>query len=65
METGTATPIDPDAGTPDLLRHTAELAARFRQGLPDRPVGPDPAADADALRAALGGPLPALSLIHI
>jgi glutamate/tyrosine decarboxylase-like PLP-dependent enzyme len=59
METGTVTSIDADAGTPELLRHTAELAARFRQGLPDRRVGPDPAVDADALRVALGGRLPA------
>ena len=34
-------PLDPDAATPELLRHTAELAARFREGLPERRVGPD------------------------
>src|SRR6187200_3298146 len=59
MVTGPDEPLDPDAATPALLRHTAELATRFREGLPERRVGPDPMVGADALRAALGGPLPA------
>jgi glutamate/tyrosine decarboxylase-like PLP-dependent enzyme len=43
-----------DAG--NLLRHTADVAATFLDGLEDRPVGrPVPV---DALRATLGGPLP-------
>ena len=58
MVTGPDEPLDPDAGTPALLRHTAELATRFREGLPERRVGPDRAVGADELRAALGGPLP-------
>jgi glutamate/tyrosine decarboxylase-like PLP-dependent enzyme len=49
-----------DAGTPELLRATAERAIRYREGLPDRHVGPRPGIGADSLRAALGGPLPAV-----
>ena len=30
---------DPDAGTGDLLRHAADLAIEYREGLPDRRVG--------------------------
>jgi glutamate/tyrosine decarboxylase-like PLP-dependent enzyme len=42
--------------TRELLRHTADVAASFLDGLTDRPVGrPVPV---EALRAALGGPLP-------
>jgi glutamate/tyrosine decarboxylase-like PLP-dependent enzyme len=40
----------------DMLRRAAERAARFRDGLTDRPVAPP--ADLDALRKAFGGPLP-------
>ena len=40
-----------------LLAHTAELASTFLAGVEDRPVGPP--VRPDALRAALGGPLPA------
>jgi glutamate/tyrosine decarboxylase-like PLP-dependent enzyme len=42
--------------TRDLLRLTADLAASFLESLDDRPVLRD--ADAEALRAALAGPLP-------
>src|SRR5438067_10960552 len=41
---------------PELLAEALELAAAYLRGLPARPVGPP--ADARALRAALGGPLP-------
>ena len=41
----------------DLIRTAAEAAIDFRLGLDDRPVGPP--TDRDALRTALGGPLPA------
>jgi len=40
-----------------LLARTAELAVDYLEGLPDRPVGPK--VDLAALRAALGGPMPA------
>jgi glutamate/tyrosine decarboxylase-like PLP-dependent enzyme len=41
----------------ELLRHTADIAASFLDGLADRPVGrPIPV---DEMRAALGGPMPA------
>jgi glutamate/tyrosine decarboxylase-like PLP-dependent enzyme len=43
---------DPDG----LLRHTADVAAAFLDGLDNRPVGRPVAVD--ALRATLGGPLP-------
>lgn len=58
-------PIDPDRreeadeATAGLFRHTAELAATFREGLAERRVGPAPELTADELRARLGGPLPA------
>jgi len=42
----------------ELLGRTAELAARFLDRLPDRPVWPP--VDLAELRDALGGPLPAL-----
>jgi glutamate/tyrosine decarboxylase-like PLP-dependent enzyme len=47
-------------GTPDLsdeLRRTAERVAEYRRGVGDRPVVPP--VDASALRAAVGGSLPA------
>jgi glutamate/tyrosine decarboxylase-like PLP-dependent enzyme len=44
-------------GLPDALRHTAERVIAFREGLGERPVGPE--VDIAELRAALGGPLPA------
>jgi len=40
----------------DLLRHTADLAIEFLDGLPERRVGPT--ASIEELRTALGGPLP-------
>jgi glutamate/tyrosine decarboxylase-like PLP-dependent enzyme len=43
-----------------LLARTAELARRFLDTLPDRPVAAR--ADLAALRAGLGGPLPAASM---
>src|ERR687887_2198878 len=43
--------------TRELLRRTAEYAADFLDSLDERPVYP--AVEADTLRAALGGPLPA------
>lgn len=39
-----------------LLEETAELAAAYLEGIPERPVGW--AADAEELRLSLGGPLP-------
>jgi glutamate/tyrosine decarboxylase-like PLP-dependent enzyme len=51
-----ARPADPDIGTADLLRRTAELAIEYRAGLAGRPVAPR--TTAAALQAALGGPLP-------
>ena len=42
--------------TRDLLRHTADVAASFLDGVDERPVGRPIAVD--TLRAALGGPLP-------
>jgi glutamate/tyrosine decarboxylase-like PLP-dependent enzyme len=47
---------DPDAGTADLLRRTAELAIAYRGSLASRRVAP--AVGQDALHARLGGPLP-------
>ncbi len=41
----------------DLIRTAAEAAIEYRAGLAGRPVAPP--VDPDALRAALGGPLPA------
>ena len=49
-------PLDPDAGTGDLLRRTAELAIEYRTGLADRPAAPR--TTAAALQATFGGPLP-------
>jgi len=49
---------DPDSGTADLLRHTADLAIDYRTTLPDRRVGAETGLTADDLRARLGGPLP-------
>ncbi len=56
--TTTTLPADPDAGTPDLLRHAADLAIDYRASLPDRRVGVQPGLTADDLRRRLGGPLP-------
>jgi glutamate/tyrosine decarboxylase-like PLP-dependent enzyme len=42
--------------TRELLRHTADVAASFLDGVADRPVGRPVAVE--VLRAALGGPLP-------
>jgi glutamate/tyrosine decarboxylase-like PLP-dependent enzyme len=47
---------DPDAGTGELLRRTAEYAIAYREQLPDRPVAPT--RSYDELAALLGGPLP-------
>ncbi len=47
---------DPDAGTADLLRRTAELAIAYRRDLASRPVRPS--VGYDELLATLGGPLP-------
>jgi glutamate/tyrosine decarboxylase-like PLP-dependent enzyme len=47
---------DPDTGTGDLLRRTAELAIAYRESLPERPVAPT--IGFDDLESALGGPLP-------
>ncbi len=55
-DTRPAETADPDAGTADLLRRTAELAIAYREQLADRPVAAS--ASAADLRAALGGPLP-------
>src|SRR6188508_2609541 len=49
---------DPDAATGGLLRHAADLAIDYREGLPDRRVGIAPGLTVDDLRARLGGPLP-------
>ncbi|HEX7347703.1 MAG TPA: aminotransferase class V-fold PLP-dependent enzyme [Candidatus Limnocylindrales bacterium] len=49
---------DPDSGTTDLLRHTADIAIDYRESLPDRRVGAVPGLTADDLRRRLGGPLP-------
>lgn len=51
-----ARPADPDAGTADLLRRTAELAIEYRAGLADRPVAPR--TTAASLEAVLAGPIP-------
>ena len=51
-----AAPANPDEGTAELLRRTAELAIAYRESLPNRPVAP--AAGYDELAAVLGGPLP-------
>jgi len=48
----------PDDGTPDLLRHAAELAIAYRTSLPTRRVGPAPELAADELRRRLDLPLP-------
>jgi hypothetical protein len=46
----------PGDSTAHLLGHTAELASDYLASLGDRPVGPR--VDREALRTALGGPLP-------
>jgi glutamate/tyrosine decarboxylase-like PLP-dependent enzyme len=51
-----ARPADPDAGTSELLRRTAELAIEYRAGLPGLPVAPR--TTAAAVQALVGGPLP-------
>jgi glutamate/tyrosine decarboxylase-like PLP-dependent enzyme len=48
--------LDPDDGTADLLRRTAEHAIAYRECLTTRPVMPT--AGYEAMRATLGGPLP-------
>lgn len=53
-----ATPTEIEAGTPDLLRHAADVVIAHRRSLPDRRVGAEPGLSADQLRATLGGPLP-------
>jgi len=53
-----ATPDRPGAGTPDLLRHTAELAIAHVASLPTHPVGAQAQLDPGRIRRALGGPLP-------
>ena len=55
--TTVASPAEIETGTPDLLRHAADLAIAYRASLPERRVGSAPGLTADALRAALGGPL--------
>ena len=52
-----AAPAETEAGTPDLLRHAADLAIEYRSSLAERRVGPAPGLTADALRVSLGGPL--------
>ena len=47
---------DPDAGTTDLLRRTAELAIEYRAGLAERPVAPQHTAS--QLAEVFGGPIP-------
>ena len=51
-------PAAAEGGTADLLRHTADLAIAYRGSVPGRRVGAAPGPTADALREALGGPLP-------
>jgi glutamate/tyrosine decarboxylase-like PLP-dependent enzyme len=51
-------PDQVEAGTPDLLRHAADLAIAYRGSLADRRVGAAPELTAADLRATLGGPLP-------
>jgi glutamate/tyrosine decarboxylase-like PLP-dependent enzyme len=47
-----------EAGTPDLLRHAADLAIAYRGSLAGRRVGAASGLTADDLRTTLGGPLP-------
>jgi glutamate/tyrosine decarboxylase-like PLP-dependent enzyme len=54
----TAVADDRDAGTPDVLRHAAQRAIDYRTSLPTRRVGAAPDLGVEALRDALGGPLP-------
>lgn len=49
---------DPDRGTSDLLRHVADLAVDYREGLAERRVGIEPRMTADDLRARFDAPLP-------
>lgn len=53
-----AVPIPDEGATGDLLRRTADLAVRWRAALRERHVGAAPDLTPEALRAALGGPLP-------
>jgi glutamate/tyrosine decarboxylase-like PLP-dependent enzyme len=55
-----ASPPEVEAGTPDLLRHAADLAIAYRESLAERRVGAAPELTADGLRRTLGGPLPEL-----
>ncbi|MDP9482016.1 MAG: pyridoxal-dependent decarboxylase [Chloroflexota bacterium] len=52
-----ASPAEIEAGTPDLLRHTADVAIAFRSSLAGRRVGAVPGLTAESLRASLGAPL--------
>jgi glutamate/tyrosine decarboxylase-like PLP-dependent enzyme len=52
-----ASPAEIESGTPDLLRHAADLAIAYRSALAERRVGSAPGLTADSLRASLGGPL--------
>src|SRR3954471_16772437 len=47
-----------DRDTGSRLRHAAEMAIDYRNGLPGRRVGVEPGTTVDDLRARLGGPLP-------
>ena len=60
VDTTSGGPIhdDPDRGTADLLRRTADLAIDYRASLAERPVGPAASVTSDDLRRTLGGPLP-------
>jgi glutamate/tyrosine decarboxylase-like PLP-dependent enzyme len=58
MPPRTLAPREVEAGTADLLRHTADLAIDYRASLAERHVGPQPGVTAERLRAALGGELP-------
>ena len=51
-------PAEIEAETPDLLRHTAELAIAYRASLAERRVGAEPGITAEQLRRTLGGPMP-------
>ncbi len=52
------TPAEAESGTPDLLRHAADVAVAYRAALAERRVGPAPGLSAGDLRRTLGGPLP-------
>ncbi len=56
--TTSGSPAETEAGTPDLLRHAAEVAIAYRSSIPGRRVGPARGVTADDLRAMVGHPLP-------